>query len=463
MKHPTRLGKYAITGVLGEGAMGVVYKGFDPDIRRIVALKTVRTPPDDETESDGMAAQRFVNEARAAGRLSHPGIVAVYEFGEDQGVKFIAMEYVEGQSLSRYLRSGVRFTDNDIPGIMSQLLDAIDHAHQQGVWHRDIKPANVIMTRAGRLKVADFGIARIDGSALTQVATQIGTPSHMAPEQFLGRGIDHRVDIYAAGVVLYALLTGRVPFSGTPEALMYQVVNESVRPPSQLGGEPRPVFYDALVSIALAKDPGARFASAALFKQALVRAVSEPIDESAWEKTVISVPMKPAAVASPASSSSVSSTHWDRDTLSKAESSLARFVGPIAGILVRRAARDCTDPTALYSALAAQIDSAADRASFLRQSDPAANRHLTPPRVAPVLAESSGAAAGSSDTRPLSAEMITKATQLLAQHLGPIAGVMVKRAAVPGATRGGFFRAITAAIDDPTRRSQLLQALEKLS
>ncbi|MDE2081277.1 MAG: serine/threonine protein kinase, partial [Burkholderiales bacterium] len=302
MNHPTRLGKYQITEVLGEGAMGVVYKGFDPDIRRTVALKTIRRAlgEGEGTEFGASIAGRFVNEAQAGGRLSHPGIVAVYDFGEDRGVKFIAMEYVEGQSLARYASNGVRFTDADVPGIMSQLLDAIEHAHQQGVWHRDIKPANVIMTRAGRLKVADFGIARIDGGGLTQVTMMIGTPGYMAPEQFLGRGIDHRVDIYAAGVVLYLLLTGRLPFTGPPESLMYKVVHEAPLPPSEVEGAQRPRFYDQLVATALAKDPAQRYASAAAFKHALVRAVGQPIDEAAWDKTIIAAPSPPPRPPAPA-------------------------------------------------------------------------------------------------------------------------------------------------------------------
>ncbi|HEY8710130.1 MAG TPA: serine/threonine-protein kinase, partial [Burkholderiaceae bacterium] len=374
MKHPTSLGKYLITEVIGEGAMGIVYKGFDPDIRRTVALKTIRQQLGDDSEFGTTVSGRFVNEAQAAGRLSHPGIVAVYDFGEDHGVKYMAMEYVEGQSLSRYASSGVWFTDSDIPGIMSQLLDAIEHAHQQGVWHRDIKPANVIMTRAGRLKVADFGIARIDGSGLTQATMMIGTPGYMAPEQFLGRTIDHRVDIYAAGVVLYLLLTGHLPFTGPPEALMYKVVHEPPLPPSEVDGARRPRFYDALVATALAKDPNQRFPSAAVFKDALVRAVGQPIDEAAWDKTIIAAPAPRAPSPSGAGvapgpgasgSSAAAVTGWDHAVLSQAESSLAKFVGPLAGVLVRRAARECADVPTLYAKLADQITSATARAAFL--------------------------------------------------------------------------------------------------
>ncbi|MBW8893963.1 MAG: serine/threonine protein kinase, partial [Burkholderiales bacterium] len=261
-KHPTQLGKYRITEVLGEGAMGVVYKGFDPDIQRTVALKTIRQQIDADDDSPGGAASRFRNEAQAAGRLGHPGIVAVYDFGRDQQIAYIAMEFVEGRSLASYLSAKLRFTDTDIPGIMSQLLDALGHAHENGVWHRDVKPSNIIMTASGRLKVADFGIARIESTSLTQTHYMVGTPSHMAPEQFLGKPMDRRVDIYGAGVVLYQLLTGRAPFAGTTEALMYKVVNEDPMPPSMVEGADRPGWFDAIIRRALAKRATDRFATA---------------------------------------------------------------------------------------------------------------------------------------------------------------------------------------------------------
>ena len=465
MKHPSSLGKYLITEVLGEGAMGIVYKGFDPDIRRTVALKTVRQQLGDDSEFGTTVAGRFLNEAQAGGRLSHPGIVAVYEFGEDHGVKFIAMEYVEGQSLSRYASSGVRFTDSDVPGIMSQLLDAIEHAHQQGVWHRDIKPANVIMTRAGRLKVADFGIARIDGSGLTHATMMIGTPGYMAPEQFLGRTIDHRVDIYAAGVVLYLLLTGHLPFTGPPEALMYKVVHEPPQPPSEVDGADRPRFYDALVATALAKEPSQRFPSAAAFKEALVRAVGQPIDEAAWDQTIIAAPAPRAPASVPASGASGSSaaavvTGWDRAVLAQAESSLAKFVGPLAGVLVRRAARECADVPTLYSKLADQITSATARAAFLGHATSSGNLPAAVPAPSEPHASQANAAAPAGE--PVSAALVTQATRLLAQQVGPIASTIVKRAVARGAQRHEFFQALAAAVADPVRRDRLLADLDRL-
>ena len=484
MSHPEKLGKYRITEVLGEGAMGVVYKGYDPDIRRVVALKTIRRQLDDGSAQGVSVAARFRNEAQAAGRLSHPGIVAVYDLGEDQGIAFIAMEYVEGQSLAHFARSGVRFSDADIPGLMSQLLDALEHAHQQRVWHRDIKPANIILARAGQLKVADFGIARIEDSGLTQTAMMIGTPSYMAPEQFLGQPIDQRVDIYGAGVLLYVLLTGRPPFTGTQESIMYQVVHEKPKPPSQIDGATRPNFYDALIDTAMAKSPAARFQSAGAFKQALVDAVGGPIDTTAWERTIIAVSAPrpaPGPAATPAglrsttsgsgslagaSASGLAPTTLDSNLLTQAEASLARHVGPLASVLVRRAARGCTDLATLYARLAEHVEHPAARTAFLDQATAsgaitgtgagAGGRTLHP-------ASSGGTSVpGVAPGEPLTAPVIEQATRLLAQRIGPIAAVVVRKAAAHAPQRAGFFALLAEAVDNPGQRAQLLAELARL-
>ena len=274
MTHPERLGKYQVIGVLGEGAMGVVYKGFDPDIQRVVALKTIRRlEGQGEVDSGQRSAARFRNEAKAAGRLLHPGIVGVYDFGDDGQVAYIAMEFVPGHTLSRYLAQRVPFGASDIASVMVQLLDALGHAHENGVWHRDVKPSNLIVMHTGRVKIADFGIARTDTGDRTLANSVLGTPMYMAPEHFMGRQIDHRVDIYAAGVVLYQLLTGRAPFVGTPEATMYQAVHDRPLAPSAVDGGSGLAMFDGVVANALAKDPAQRFPHAAGFRDAILSAL----------------------------------------------------------------------------------------------------------------------------------------------------------------------------------------------
>ncbi|MFZ4622896.1 MAG: serine/threonine-protein kinase, partial [Rhodoferax sp.] len=271
MAHPEQLGKYTIKTLLGEGAMGVVYKAFDPGIGRLVAIKTIRRALSQDRHAETSLADRFRNEARAVGRLTHPGIVAIYELGQDGDNAFIAMEYVEGRDLSQILTATPILPEPDVQQVMCQLLAALECAHQQGVWHRDIKPANLIISTAGQLKVTDFGIARIESAALTQVSSTIGTPGYMAPEQYTGDRIDHRVDIFASGVLLYRMLSGQAPFTGSPEAVMYGIMAREPAPLAQFAAADIASFYAPIIARAMAKDPAQRFPTAAAFREALQR------------------------------------------------------------------------------------------------------------------------------------------------------------------------------------------------
>jgi len=272
MDAPKTLGKYEIRRELGKGAMGVVYEGFDPTIERVVALKTIRADQLGGEDAPEIMA-RFRREAQAAGRLNHPRVVSIYEYGEDAGTTFIAMEFVDGRSLKDSFEQNARFSVPQIVRIMSQLLEALDYSHRQGVVHRDIKPANIMLLADGTVKVADFGIARIESSNLTQTGMILGTPSYMSPEQFMGQKIDGRSDLFSSGVILYQLLTGERPFTGSPTTIMHKVLQENPLPPSQLNVQaPRP--FDQVVKRALEKRPADRFQTAPEFAQA-IRAAAE--------------------------------------------------------------------------------------------------------------------------------------------------------------------------------------------
>lgn len=275
MTEPKKLGKYEIRRELGQGAMGIVYEGFDPMIARRVALKTVRRDQLDRVEVEEILA-RFKREAQAAGRLTHPNIVGIYEYGEEPGpngeatggTAFIAMEFVEGRELRDYFDADERFPMAEIVRIMGQLLDALDYSHKNGVVHRDIKPANIILLKDGTVKVADFGIARLESSNLTQAGSVLGTPSYMSPEQFMGQTVDGRSDLFSAGVILYQFLTGEKPFTGALTTIMHKVLKEEPAAPSELNVQvPRPL--DALMRKALAKRPDERFQSGREFAIAL--------------------------------------------------------------------------------------------------------------------------------------------------------------------------------------------------
>lgn len=284
MAELTRLGKYEIWRELGRGAMGVVYEAFDPLIQRTVAIKTVLKSSFDKSEAEE-AFSRFRREAQAAGRLTHPKIVSIYEYGEDDEMAYIVMELIHGKELKDYFDREERFGIRDGIRIVLQLLDALDYSHSRGVVHRDIKPANILITEDGQVKVADFGIAKIESTHLTQAGIVLGTPSYMSPEQFMGKSVDRRTDIYSAGVVLYQFLTGTRPFTGSVISIMHKAVNQEAAPPSQLN----PVVTKALdevVKKAMAKRPEDRYQTAAEFMAAL-KAAAETAPAAATIKPLI--------------------------------------------------------------------------------------------------------------------------------------------------------------------------------
>jgi predicted Ser/Thr protein kinase len=281
-----KLGKYELRRELGRGAMGVVYEAFDPSIERIVALKTIRSDQLEGVEGQDVVG-RFQREAKAAGRINHPNIVSIYDFGEDNGTSFIAMEFVSGRELKSYFENNERFPMADIVRMMSQLLDALEYSHQHRVVHRDIKPANIIVLPDGRVKVADFGIARIEASQYTQAGSVFGTPAYMSPEQFMGQTVDGRSDIFSAGVVLYQFLTGERPFSGTATTIMHKVLMEDPLPPSMLNVQvPKP--FDAVIKKAMAKRPEDRFQTAREFADAIRAAAADKAAPEA-DATVVAV------------------------------------------------------------------------------------------------------------------------------------------------------------------------------
>jgi serine/threonine-protein kinase len=267
-----RLGKYEIIKAIGKGAAGTVWRARDPVIDRIVAIKTVKLEHHDAEHAEEVA--RFKREAQAAGRLSHPNIVAVYDYGEQGELAYIVMEHVDGGSLKNRLDAGERLPLPQVARVMDELLAALAHAHEKGVVHRDIKPANMMLTQAGQVKVADFGIARIESSTMTQAGTVLGTPAYMSPEQFRGDPVDARTDLYSAGVVLYQLLTGDKPFEGNLTAIMHKVLNVEPPKPSEIAGSV-PAAFDTVVRKAMAKRPAERYQSAAAFREAIASAMTE--------------------------------------------------------------------------------------------------------------------------------------------------------------------------------------------
>jgi serine/threonine protein kinase len=453
---PERLGKYPLLSVIGKGSMGIIYRSVDPHIKRPVALKTIRRDLLVDDDNENFSA-RFRIEAQAAGGLTHPGIVAVYEYGEEGAFAYIAMEYIEGRSLRECFEQKAPFSVAQVVSILSQLLEALQYAHDRGVWHRDIKPANILIMSNGQVKVTDFGIARIESSMLTQVGAIMGTPGFIAPEMYLGDTFDHRIDVFAAGVVLYQLLAGAPPFVGTAEKVMFKVCYEAPLPPSVAGRLPSLQPFDAVVLKALARRPEDRFASAAQFLESM-RQAQEHVGGPGSDETIIRPrPTIPGAgrepISQPPSTNTLVGAGWNMDELAQIEKKLARFVGPIAKVMVRRAAKDTRDVVSLTNWLAEKITSPEDCRQFLKEAGIAPMPATLPPHSASDHASIGERHTGAPVQTPnlLTPEDVTRASQLLAVLMGPIAPVVAKRAAKPGATRDEFIAALAAQLSDADR------------
>jgi len=256
-----KIGKYSIDGVLGKGAMGIVYKGVDPLIGRTVAIKTIRFDVIDSSFKQDEAIKRFTREAQSAGILSHPNIVTIYDVGKAEGLTYIAMEYIEGRSLEELIVSRKKFSLDEIINIMTQIGDALDYAHSKGIVHRDIKPGNILIDKEGNTHLCDFGIARIEASDLTQTGTSLGTPNYMSPEEIAGKKADNRSDLFSVGVILYELLTNEKPFPGDNfTTVLYKIINEDPLPLKTFDKK-LPDGLDHTVQKALAKAPESRYQS----------------------------------------------------------------------------------------------------------------------------------------------------------------------------------------------------------
>ncbi|HEY4428854.1 MAG TPA: protein kinase [Solirubrobacteraceae bacterium] len=267
-------GRYELGAIVGRGGMGTVHRARDLVLDRTVAVKLL---PAEIAEQDSSVGARFEREARAAASLSHDGVVAVYDTGEDDATRFIVMEFVDGRSLADVLREDAPLGGEQASAIVSRVAAALGAAHAAGIVHRDVKPANVMLADDGTVKVLDFGIARsLDGSTLTLDASVLGTAGYMAPEQALGGRADERSDVYSLGCLLYALLTGAPPFTGeSAAAVLHQHVNSDPRAPRALNRSISPSL-EALVLSMLAKSPDARPQDAAEVHRLLDASASPP-------------------------------------------------------------------------------------------------------------------------------------------------------------------------------------------
>lgn len=494
-----KLGKYRIDGVLGKGAMGIVYKGFDPHIERVVALKSIHKQLLADNPEMGLIA-RFKNEAQAAGRLTHPNIVAVYEYGETEDNAFIAMEYVHSTPLSSLMHDGKPTDLAAVVSWVSQLLRALDYAHARGVVHRDIKPANLLIERDGHLKITDFGIARIDASTLTQVGSVVGTPCYMSPEQFRGQTADGRSDVFSSGVLLYQLLTGWRPFTGSSHEIMYQVMNDH---PPRASGRNAAIgpYFDGVVEKALAKNPEDRFDSARSFMESLLHAyrvfrnpAAAAVAPAEDDMTVLAmrVPAEHVAQVLPTPTQSLpdasqinatflSDAPWKVEAMPELESLLSTQIGPMAKVFLRKAAAQAGNLDQLCNDMVQHIPTEKGRSDFFAgvqhlkkkfsasQSGIAASglRSLSQlgsqggvsnsgPGTGPLA--SANMQSGMRSSAPaLTAELHAQAELKLTAYIGPIAKIVCKRAAAKAGNAHEFYRLLADNLASEAERNKFLR------
>ncbi len=398
--------------------MGVIYQAHDPAIDRKVAIKLIRADLiSGDEHADWLA--RFRQEAQAAGRCAHSNIVAIYDFAVHEGNPFIAMEYVEGSNLSQVLARSGPFAPPAAIALIGQVLDALACAHGLGVVHRDVKPANILLLADGRVKMTDFGISRLDTSALTQTGSVLGTPSYMSPEQCRGEAVDARSDLFSTGVVLFEILSGEKPFKGRNfTEVAFQLLNE---PPTDIRTRRAdlPSSLIAVLQRALAKVPTDRFTSAAEMAVAL-RATTDEIADN----TIVAPRARIA---------------FTEATLHTIEHKLAQHVGPIAHHLVQSAARQSHSLDELHATLVQRIEQPEVRARFRKELSGETSAPTSQPRA---------------DIAP---KEVQSAERELTHHMGPIARILVKRAMETAKSADEFWQQLAAHIGPEADRQIFLR------
>jgi eukaryotic-like serine/threonine-protein kinase len=461
MKTIKTIGRYRVEKLLGSGAMGEVYRAYDPVIDRLVAIKVLRPELIAGSGSEHLL-QRFRREARAAGRRFHPNIVAIWDFDDDDGMPFLAMEYVEGRSLDEVIRSSGPLVPSRSVAIITQVLSALGFAHKNGIVHRDIKPSNIMVLPNDEVKVADFGIARIDASDFTIVGDLLGTPAYMAPEQLSGAPVDHRTDLFAVGVILFEMLTGVKPFRG--KSITEIISFMETRGPEDIRAL-NPAVPDSLkrvVTKSVAFEPAQRYPEAAEFS----KAISEAVPALSRDQQLSGTPFSESPVAevaaiptAPGSPTSAGGASLAPELLREVERDLTTFIGPMASIAVKRAVRQTSDLLELYELLGRQVNSPGDRAEFLARGRQRVAAGLG--RSRPLSAAKLGTAAGQKPDRsaaPARRANIVAIEADLTRYIGPIARILVKRELEKFETLEKFCLVLAAHIPDEGDRRTFLNA-----
>jgi serine/threonine protein kinase len=455
----THVGKYRVDGLIGRGSVGVVYKGYDERIDRPLAIKSLRPDVLAEVVDRENLLKRFSVEARSAGRCIHPNIVTVYDYVEQDDTPFIIMEFVDAGTLQNVINSGTMLPIRQIGEIMNQLVLALEHAHSKGIVHRDVKPANILCPTATTIKVTDFGVARFDAVGLTNPNGMgaIGTPNYMSPEQFLGRPVDGRSDLYSAGVILFEMLAGAKPFvAGDLAELMRKLLNE--RPPKLSTLRPgKWLHLDDVVQRALARNPDDRYQTAAEFIDGLNVAIEETGADNSPHLDLTEISSKMERKGGSGQSGSTSNPSGDMsqtmsaklspETLGAVESALARSIGPIARIVLKKASEEATDPDTLLTSLSDRIPVAAEATHFQQEARD-------------MIRADQGVAALQLDAL-ISIGDVAAASKALLPLIGPMATVLAKRLAQKAIGHEDYYQRLADSIPDKSQRAEFLAKMKK--
>ncbi|NPU95338.1 MAG: serine/threonine protein kinase [Gammaproteobacteria bacterium] len=461
--HPPNIARYRIDGVLGSGAMGVVYQGFDSQIERTVAIKVLH-PHLREGEHGPDLEQRFLQEARAAARCLHPNIVTIFDFGSENGSPYIVMEFVRGMELKAHLKSDTFIPLPSATDICIQILEALGHAHEKGVIHRDIKPANIILLENGTVKVSDFGVARLDTSDLTSTGYMVGTPNYMSPEGLQGHTVDARSDLYSVGVLYFELLTRRRPSRDMALDEALEVLNDATQLSGQNIRSIKPILRQALQS-----NPTNRFQNSRDFITRL-----KAIDDMDLTQATGALFPTPAGYTqnrttrpdtSSASPNSSSASQWNDSVLESLEHSLAKYIGPMARLLVRKQSRSATSMEDLVNSLTRHIPNENERTQFMRSVEKSG---LSSPGMSvaqPAQTSVPAAKPGASTQAPvftLTDAVRDKLSQLLAYHLGPLASRLVQKAMKSTLEPNALIAQLAQQIPDEKERKKFVEQAGKL-